>query len=206
MVNDIISAILQVLVFTLIPFIVYLIQKRSAKGFFNYIGLFKPEKNAVYLSILTALIFLMGGIGLVLLNDSIKEVMLTPPSITGKLRVLGMNGESIFILLLIAGVKTSLSEEILFRGFIAKRLVNKLGFYSGNLLQALIFSVIHGLLFWTLTKAGVTFIIFILLFSGFAGYVVGIINDKKGNGSIIPGWIAHGLGNTISYFTIAFLL
>lgn len=44
LVNAIISALLQVLVFTGIPFIVYLIAYRRAKGFFDYIGLRKPER------------------------------------------------------------------------------------------------------------------------------------------------------------------
>jgi hypothetical protein len=57
-----------------------------------------------------------------------------------------------------------------------------------------------------MTKAGIMFIIFILFFSGISGYVIGFINVKKGNGSIIPGWIAHGFGNSISYFTVAFLV
>jgi hypothetical protein len=26
------------------------------------------------------------------------------------------------------------------------------------------------------------------------------------NGSIVPGWIAHGLGNTMSFFILAFII
>jgi membrane protease YdiL (CAAX protease family) len=149
MINEIISAILQVVIFTLIPFLVYVINLRSAKGFFNYLGLYNPTRSAVYLSVLAAVLFLLGGIGIVLVNTEIKEVMLTPPSIAGKLRALGLNIKSLTILIIIAGIKTSLSEEILFRGFIAKRLSYRLGFRLENFLQALIFSFIHGLLFWT---------------------------------------------------------
>ncbi|WP_156138344.1 hypothetical protein [Sphingobacterium sp. T2] len=38
------------------------------------------------------------------------------------------------------------------------------------------------------------------------GKTLGYIKEKKGNGSIIPGWVAHGLGNFVTYFTIAFVL
>lgn len=107
---------------------------------------------------------------------------------------------------MIAMVKTSLSEEILFRGFIAKRLISALGFKWGNLLQALIFGLVHLALFWILMDAKVWFLAFIFMLSAVAGYMIQYINEKFSGGSIIPGWIAHGFGNTISYFVIVFLI
>lgn len=204
--NDTISAILQVLVFTLIPFIVYLIAHRKIKGFFEYIGLKATTRKALLLAVATSLIFVAGGISLVFINDEIRQVLTTPPTIQGKLREMGLTPVSITILLIIAWFKTSLSEEILFRGFIAKRLVDWLGFQAGNILQAAIFALIHVLLFWALSKVGIGFLIFIFLFSGIAGYIVEYVNEKYGEGSIIPGWIAHALGNTISYAVISFLI
>jgi uncharacterized protein len=131
---------------------------------------------------------------------------LSPNSMTGKLRMLGLSGSTITILLITALFKTSLSEEILFRGFIAKRLINSLGFKNGNILQALIFGLLHLLLFVFLTKATVFSLTLILIFSSFAGWTIGYIKEKYANGSIIPGWLAHGIGNSISYFLIAFVL
>jgi membrane protease YdiL (CAAX protease family) len=127
-------------------------------------------------------------------------------SVTGKLRLMDLNAISLSILLIIALLKTSFSEEILFRGFIAKQLIHKLGFKTGNFLQATVFGVIHLVLFWLLTKTTFIPLTFILIFSSFAGWVIGYIKEKYANGSIIPGWIAHGLGNTISYFIIAFII
>ncbi|MEZ5428039.1 MAG: CPBP family intramembrane glutamic endopeptidase [Pyrinomonadaceae bacterium] len=204
MINEIISTVLQILVFALIPFIVYLITRRKIAGFFDYIGLKAPEQKTVWLAAAASLVFLTGGITLVFLSDEMRHVLLNPPSITGKLREMGLSGVSIATLLIIACFKTSLSEEILFRGFIAKRLVARLGFQTGNLVQAAIFASVHLLLFWALSKAGIGFLIFIFFFSGLAGYMVEYINEKVGNGSIIPGWIAHGLGNALSYSILAF--
>ena len=45
-----------------------------------------------------------------------------------------------------------------------------------------------------------------MILSGAAGYIVGWIKEKRGNGSLVPGWIAHGLGNTVGYSLIAFVL
>lgn len=39
MINEIIGTVLQVIVFTLIPFLVYIIRNKSVKGFLGYIGL-----------------------------------------------------------------------------------------------------------------------------------------------------------------------
>lgn len=45
--EELISAILQILAFTLIPFLVYIIRHRSVKGFFQYIEL-KPTNVVSY--------------------------------------------------------------------------------------------------------------------------------------------------------------
>ncbi|MGC2237681.1 MAG: CPBP family intramembrane glutamic endopeptidase [Pyrinomonadaceae bacterium] len=206
MINEIISALLQVFVFTLIPFIVFLITRRTASGFFNYIGLKATTRKAVLFAALTSLIFLAGGISLAFLSNEIREILINPPSVSGKIRQIGFQPAAIFLLIIIAWFKTSLAEEILFRGFIAKRLINRLGFQTGNILQALIFAVVHVLLFWILAKSGAAFLVFIFLLSGFAGYIIEYINEKYGEGSIIPGWIAHATGNTLSYFVLAFLI
>jgi hypothetical protein len=37
-------------------------------------------------------------------------------------------------------------------------------------------------------------------------YVSVYLNEKMGDGSIIPGWISHGLANVISYSVVGFLI
>ena len=204
--NEIIGTVMQIGLFTLIPFVFYLISTKSAKGFSTYIGLTIPTKRSVNLAIASSLIILLTGIGLTLVSDELKEVMFASESITGKIRALGFGVESITILLIIALLKTSFSEEILFRGFIAKRFINKMGFIKGNLTQAAIFGLIHLVLFLGIMQAQLLFLIYIFLLTGVAAYVIGYINEQVGKGSIIPGWIAHGLGNTLSYTIVAFLM
>jgi uncharacterized protein len=117
-----------------------------------------------------------------------------------------LTATSVTLLLIVALFKTSFAEEILFRGFIARRLIHILGFSVGNLIQSLVFGVLHLLLFWLLIKTTLTALIFIFIFSSFAGWTIGFIKEKYAKGSIIPGWVAHGLGNSLSYFIIAFIL
>ena len=205
MINETIETILQILIFTLIPFLVYLIKKKTVKGFLDYIGLKKSNAKANYLAIFASLILLAPMLLLTITSDSFAEIMFDPNSITGKLRTMDFGANSIIILLIIAIFKTSFAEEILFRGFIAKRVISSLGFIKGNIVQAIIFGILHTALFAAITNNFI-FLSVIFIFPTIAAYVFGYLNEKKGNGSITPSWIAHGLSNTITYLFVGFII
>lgn len=205
LINEILSTAIQVVAFSLIPFIFFLLRRDKSVSFFRFVGLYRPtNKSMVYVPV-AALLFLIIGIGLIFVDES-KEVLFSPNSVTGKLRSMGFSATTVLILLVIALLKTSFAEEILFRGFLARQLINKLGFTKGNILQAIIFGSIHLLLFWAITGATIVLLVLIFIFSTAAGWTIGYIQEKFANGSIIPGWAAHGLGNTLSYMIIAFAL
>jgi membrane protease YdiL (CAAX protease family) len=206
LITVILSSFLQVLAFTLIPFICFFFRKDKTRSFFQYIGLVKTSSKAIGLALVASILFLGTGVGLVFFDDNIKKLLLSANTVSGHLHSMGLSSFSIIALLFTALVKTSLSEEIFFRGLIGKQLISKFGFKVGNTLQSAVFGLIHLLLFWSLTKASFSFLIFILLFSFLAAWLIGYIKEKHGNGSIIPGWIAHGIGNTISYYLIAFVV
>ncbi len=205
MINEIIQAIVQIVIFTLIPFLVYLIRNKSMKGFLEYIGLKKSTSKANSLALLSCFIFLAPMLILTFTSDSFREIMFDTNSITGKLRAMELGAFTIIILLTIAIFKTSFAEEIFFRGFIAKRLISKFGFQKGNIFQSLIFGILHSVLFAAITT-NVLFLSLIFIFPTIAAYIFGYLNEKKANGSIIPGWIGHALANIITYFTIAFII
>jgi len=205
-INEFISAIFQVVVLTLAPFIFYLFRKDKSQAFFKYIGLYKPTAKAMMYVLAPLLLIAVMGMGLVFINDGFRQAALSPDSVTGRIRSMGFSANSVVALLIMALIKTSLSEEIFFRGFLAKRLINKLGFKTGNFLQAAIFGLMHVLLFGLIATTAFLPLTIIFVFTSFAGWAIGYVNEKYANGSIIPGWIAHGLGNTISYFIIAFVI
>jgi uncharacterized protein len=206
LVNQAISALLQIIVFTAIPFLFFIFNKDKTVSFSRYIGFYKPTGRSIAYVLLIAVIFLAAGVGLALFDPGIREMLFSPNSVTGKLRQMGPGTNTILILLIIALFKTSLSEEILFRGFIARRLIVRLGFPVGNILQSVIFGLVHLILFRAMTSATVIPLVIIFSFSTLAGWCIGLVKEKYANGSIIPGWIAHGLGNTISYYIIAFII
>ncbi len=202
-VNESISAILQVLVFTAIPFFAYIIGYRRIKGFFDYIGLRKPEPRTMLYATLLVIAFVLPALLLLFFSPSIREVVAAPNTVIGKLRSYGFSGTTVVLLCVNALIHTSLSEEILFRGFIAKRLISWLGFRWGNLLQALIFGLIHLLLFFG-QEFSLPLAIGIVLYTGLSGWFFGWLNERVGNGSILPSWWMHGLTNVITYSIFAF--
>ncbi len=204
--TEITNALLQLAVFSLIPFVAYLITKKKIKGFLGYIGLFSAPKKAVLLAMAVSTLLLVTGVGFTAISPEIRQHMFDPQSLTGKFRALGATPVSLFVLLLIAWVKTAFAEEILFRGFVAKRLMASLGYQWGNIIQAIIFGLLHSVLFYFAMNAGWFFMVFIFILSGIAAYIMAYINEKVANGSILPGWIAHGLGNMLSYSFTAFVL
>lgn len=206
LVNEIISTVIQLVLFALIPFVFFLLRRDKSVTFFNYIGWYRPEKNAVAYALSASILFIISGLGMIFFSQNIKDALFSPPSVTGTLRTMGPTGTSVLILITVAVFKTALAEEILFRGFFAKQLIKRLGFRTGNLVQAILFGAIHLLLFWALTKATVIFLLFSFLFSFVAGWTIGYIMQCRAGGSIIPGWIAHAVGNILSYAVIAFII
>lgn len=202
-VNEIISTILQILVFTAIPFVVYLIGNRRAKGFFDYIGLRKPETRTMIYAVLCAVAFVLPALLLVFLSPNILEAATAPNTVIGQLRANGLSVTTFILLILKAWIQTALTEEIVFRGFAAKRLIGWLGFTAGNLLQALLFGAVHLLIF-----AGQEFsfalAIGVVLYPALGGWIMGYLNERVGNGSIFPGWLMHGLTNLIAYSVLLF--
>ena len=206
LINELISALLQIAVFSLIPFLFFLFRKNKNETFRSYIGLYKPRELPAQYIALAILLFIVSGCGLIFMVESIKEAVLSPNSVTGKLRTAGLSGTSVLALLIVAILKTSFAEEILFRGFLAKRVITMIGFGKGNIIQATIFGLLHLLLFFVLTKTTLLPLILIFILTSCAGWVCGYLNEKRAKGSILPGWIAHATGNVAAYFIIAFLI
>ena len=204
--GHLISTVIQLGIFTLIPFVFFQFRRDRIQSFKQYIGFYKPTGKSILYVLITSVLILISGIILALTNAGIKEAVFAPNSVTGQIRQMGFSIIGVFTLLIIALFKTSLAEEIFFRGFIAKQLTNKFGFKIGNVLQALIFGLIHLILFWALTKTTIIPLLIIFSLSTIAGLLIGMVKEKYANGSIIPGWIGHGIGNVLAYSIIAFLL
>jgi len=191
-INLLIGAILQTILFSSIPFLWWLICGRKEYGFFKWLGLKKPiVKNKIKYAItfVFTIIFL-----------SIEAFAIVPlfvdKSTMATSQFSGQGVSALIPVLIYAFLQTSFSEEVFFRGFLTKRLIHKFGFQVGNAIQGLLFGLMHGIIF--ISTAGLFGAIIVILLTGTLGWVMGWINEKQSDGSIISSWLIHGCANTLA--------
>ena len=193
------NSIIQIIIFSIIPFLWWLITSRKKMNFFEWIGLKKVnniKENKLFAWIFSVLVLFL--IISVFILYSLKNVNVASSEFTG----LGI--KSLPSILIYAIFNTSLPEEILFRDFLLKRIGNKFGFIVSNGIQSLLFGCIHGIMFFS--AIGILKSMLIILFTGIIGWIMGYINEKKANGSILPSWFIHVVANIFSGIFYAFQL
>lgn len=197
--SKLVNGILKLIIVSFIPFMNWLIWRRKKVGFFDWIGLKKVQTKNIsqLLQIILgmALVFLLFSVVLFSWFDSSKTVT---ADFSGK----GIGALPAILAYAILG--TALPEEIFFRGFLLKRLQGKLGFLGANLIQSLLFGLIHALMFIQLI--GFLKAVMIFAFISLIAYVFGAINEKKAGGSILPSIFIHAFANTAAGLCLAMSL
>ena len=194
MVNElqrIMSAFIQILFIILLPYIWWFLTARGKVPFMEWIGL-KAIKR-VEDSYLIA--WIIGGF-LLFTIFSMFIFPLTRSIETATSAFSDMGLKALPSILIYSFLQTSLPEELLFRGFLLKRLVSHMPFFFANTIQAIAFGLIHGILFVSLVSIEIT--LFITLFTGVIAAYLGFVNEKKAGGSIFTSWIIHALANIFS--------
>lgn len=193
MLKDMLSSAAQALLFTLIPFLFWLITARKKQSFFAWLGLRKPHcaKPGITLVITAA------ATASYILAMAFCFRMLPVGVTMAGAQYAGQGLSSVLPVLFYAFVRTALSEEILFRGFLLKRLQDRFGFRLANVLQALLFGLMHGLPFGLAAKRVSVFILLTVL-PGLFGAYQGWVNEKQCHGSILPSWLLHGCMNFVT--------
>jgi membrane protease YdiL (CAAX protease family) len=124
----------------------------------------------------------------------------------GKILKSGFGVAADFKALVYCYVQASLAEELLFHGIFGKRLINALGFSMGNILQSLLFWLMHLLIFRLATGEWFSFLQIITFVTSFGlGLVMGYVNVRNSGESIAPSWILHGSVDFVSFLTLAIL-
>ena len=174
-----------------------MVTARKKQSFTEWIGLKKIDggKKTLTATILVAVAFLFSG---VLTLYAIRGVE------TATSEFAGLGVVAIPAIIVYATFNTAFPEELLFRGFLLKRLANKLGFNIANLIQAFLFGLLHGAMLFSIV--GVIKSILIIVFTGAIAWFMGYINEKNSNGSIIPSWIIHTISNLFSGICAAFAI
>lgn len=193
------SSVGQIIVFSLAPVLWYLITARKKENVFSWLGFKKIEKDnrkkvLIACTVLAAVFMAIGVYVLIITKDAEKATSDFD----------GLKLSAIPAILVYALINTSLPEEILFRGFLLKRLSNKFGFVAANFIQAIIFGLLHGAMF--VSMVGVVKAFVVIAFTGMIGWFMGYINEKKANGSIFASWGIHAAANIFSGICSAFCL
>ena len=194
------NALIQIVLFMLLPFIWWFVTARRKSSFLDWIG-FKPLKDTgkhkmwlwIFLGLLSFTVF-----SYLVLYTIVKDLKTATSSFSG------LGFQALPAVLIYSLFQTSLPEELLFRGFLLKRFSVCLSFGIANTIQAALFGFLHGLMFITEVSWLQTLVI-ILCTGGIAAYL-GFVNEKKSGGSILASWIMHALANVITGMLSAFLL
>lgn len=168
------------------PFFWWVGRSRKSGKFFESIGFKGMDKGGSYNS---------GGwiIGTSLLSI-VSSFMLLNMTLYSNSGIFIFSGGGIGVLpslLIYAIITTSLPEEIFFRGFLLKRLSSRLGFGAANIIQSILFGLLHG--FLVFTEAGVVKSVHSVILIAIIGWLLGYINEEKARGSILPSWGIHAI-------------
>lgn len=195
MIDYVTSSIIQIFLFSLIPFVFWYFKSGKKENFLNWIGLkkFKINKEVISMTILVVLGFTLLDIFALKLVDGVE----TATSV-----FVGKGYRAIPSILVYAIFNTALPEEILFRGFCCKRLKDVLGLKKANIIQAALFGLLHGLMFFKLV--GIFKALLIIALTGVFAYFMAYINEKNADGSILPSVFIHSLANIFAGLAAAF--
>ncbi|MDF2961248.1 MAG: protease self-immunity protein family [Paenibacillus sp.] len=189
--------------FAMGPLVCYWMKHRGAAGsagFGRFIGLYPPERKADYV-----VLWLAGGYAL-LLHGSCYYGLARGGNGYG--RVLAGNEilipDAMFLYGSAAVLKSTVADEILFRGLIGKQLAGLLGFWVGNWIQVFLFGMTpsDSIFCWSTHDVSAVSLSLLLTSSIGAGLLLGALKEKRGNGSLVPSMLLYTLWgvNAVMWF------
>lgn len=205
--SSITTAIINLIVFSLIPIIWWLCRHRKEDRFFQWIGLYKPQLKIEWrvLLIFAVLYYFFYSFDFTQLVDiGTMEYIENSESVSTN-AFAGLGIAAILPALIENFIANGIAEEILYRGFLCKRFCTKLGTVQGIILQAMLFGLMHNVLYLLAgLDVGLWYHTLSFVFTGTGALLLGWLNEKVFNGSIIPSILVHGTGNFIATMLIAF--
>jgi uncharacterized protein len=175
-------------VFMIASFVVVLVQKRRGRTWkeaLQSIGWENPSPTWYIVGIIFGIVGV--GIGWLAIQMLPREILESPNINLSNYSDISLSPVLIAGLLLSGAINT-LGEELFFRGMLGGWLVRKLGFLTGNAIQALLFLLPHLLLLLVSLQLWP-----LVVFQAIGGWALGWLRHRST--SIFPGWLAHALAN-----------
>lgn len=206
-ISSITTTIVNLIVFSLLPIIWWFFRHRKEEGFFRWIGFFKPQLKSKWwvLLIFAILYYFFYNFDFTqFVSPETLEYIENSASVSANVFA-GIGVAAILPAFIENFIANGVAEEILYRGFLCKRLISKIGLVKGIILQAVLFGLMHNILYILAgLDVGLWYHILTFIFTGMGALLLGWLNEKIFNGSIIPGILLHGAGNFIASLLIAF--
>lgn len=197
-INKVVSSVLEIIVLSLVPFIWWLVTARKKENFFHWVGFRKIDrtktKSVWKAAAIVEVCFIALSFYLLYVVKGVEGLA------TSEFDGLGI--KALPAILIYAVFNTALPEEILFRGFILKRIANRFGFSAANYVQCILFGFLHGAMF--IKHVGLVNGVLITCFTMAIAWCMGYVNEKKADGSILPSWGIHAVANIFSGLMAAF--
>ena len=202
-----VSAIAMVVICSFIPVIWWAITARKKEKFFKWIGLYMPKLNMKWwwLVIFLVIYYFYWDFDITIFLDQESMMSAQSSGVLADNEYAGMGFAAILPMAITTFVSNGLSEEILFRGFMCKRFQSKFGKKLGFVLQGCCFGLMHNILYVVGgMDVSLQYHFVVFAFTGGGALLLGFLNEKMCNGSIIPSVLLHGLGNFIATIGNAF--
>ena len=205
--SSITTAIVNLILFSLIPFVWWFFRHRKETGFFKWIGLYKPERRSgwPFLLVFAVGYYFFYNFDYTRLIPAETLASLESSEAVSANAFAGLGAAAILPALIQNFIANGVAEEILYRGFLCKRFCGRLGSLRGIVLQAVLFGLMHNALFLIAgVDVGLWYHTLMFVFTGMGALLLGLLNEKLFNGSIIPGILLHGAGNFLASMLVAF--
>lgn len=205
--SSITTTIVNLIVFSLLPIIWWFFRHRKEEGFFRWIGFFKPQLKSKWWVLLVFAIlyyFFYNFDFTQFVSSETLEYIESSAAVSANVFA-GMGAAAILPAFIENFIANGVAEEILYRGFLCKRLISKIGLVKGVILQAVLFGLMHNMLYILAgLDVGLWYHTLTFIFTGTGALLLGWLNEKIFNGSIIPSILLHGAGNFIASMLVAF--
>lgn len=205
--SSIVTSVVNLIVFSLVPFVWWFFRHRKETGFFSWIGFYRPKlKSGWPMLIIFAVIywFFYNFDYTRLINPETMAYLESSENVSAN-AFAGLGAAAILPALIENFIANGVAEEILYRGFLCKRFCAKLGKTGGIVLQAVLFGLMHNAIYLLAgMNVGLWYHALMFLITGAAALLLGWLNEKLYNGSVFPSVLLHGAGNFISSMLVAF--
>lgn len=208
LISEIVSAIAGVILFSLIPFLWWFFRHKKEVSFFKWVGLYAPKLKCKwwYLLIFAVVYYFFYSFDFTRLVDQSTLDAIESSSAVSANQFTGLGAAAILPALITCFIANGLAEEIFYRGFLNKRFCAKLGTVRGIILQAVLFGLMHNILFLLGgLEVGLWYHTLVFIFTGMGALLLAWLNEKMFNGSIIPSILLHGAGNFLANMLVAFM-